>query len=171
MADVIALVRSLLDKQCSSDPLPTWLLKINVDVLAPFLCHLFNWSLDHATVPSRFKFAYVTLLLKKADMDPADVRSYRSIFNLLVISKLLERVVSSQLVKYRKDNDLLPALQSAYRANHLTETAVLKMLVDIIMELDSGDFEVLTLLDLSAAFDSVYHSILLRWLQTTYGLN
>ena len=56
-ADVIALVRSLPDKQCSSDLLPTWLLKINFDVLAPFLCHQFNWSLEHGTVPSSFNHA------------------------------------------------------------------------------------------------------------------
>ena len=52
--DVEAVVRSLPDKQCSSDPLPTWLLKKNADVLAPFLCQLFNWSLEHGVVPSSF---------------------------------------------------------------------------------------------------------------------
>ena len=61
----------------------------------------------------------------------ADVKSYRPISNLSVVSKLLERLVSSQLVKYLKDNDLLPDLQSAYRAMHSTETAVLKVLADI----------------------------------------
>ena len=116
-ADVIALVRSLPDKQWSSDPLPMWLLKINVDVLAPCLCHLLNWSLEHGSVPS-YKSAYVTPLLRKANMDPADVRSYRPISNLSVIYKLIERVATSQLVKYLSDNDLLPALQSAYRVNH-----------------------------------------------------
>ena len=102
----------------------TWLLKISVDAMVPFLCHLFNWSLEHGTVPSSFKSAYVMPLLKKADMDPADMRSYRPISNLSVISKLIDLVVSSQLVKYLKDNDLLSALQSAYRVNHSTETMV-----------------------------------------------
>ena len=40
-ADVMQMIRALPDKQCSSDPLPTWLLKTNVNLLAPFLCHLF----------------------------------------------------------------------------------------------------------------------------------
>jgi len=61
-----------------------------------------------------------------------------SFSNLSVVSKLLERLVSSQLVKYLKDNDLLPDLQSAYRAMHSTETAVLKVLADILLALDSG---------------------------------
>ena len=69
---------------------------------------LYNWSLEHGSVPSSFKCAYITPLLKKADLDSADVKSYRPISNLSVVSKLLERLVSSQLVKYLKDNDLLP---------------------------------------------------------------
>ena len=76
---VIKLAQALPDKQCSSDPLPTWLLKANVSVLAPFLCRLFCWSLQHGVVPSRMKSAYVTPILKKAGMDSADSTSYRPI--------------------------------------------------------------------------------------------
>ena len=82
-----------------------------------------------------------------------------------VVSKLLERIVSSQLVKYLKENDLLPDLQSAYRALQSTETAVLKVLADLLLALDSGDLAMLTLLDLSSAFDSVDHDTLLQRLQ------
>jgi len=65
-------------------------------------------------------------------------------------------------VKYLKDNNLLPDLQSAYRAMHSTETAVLKVLSDILLALDSGNLVMLTLLDLSAAFDSVDHDTLFK---------
>jgi len=109
-ADVVELVKKLPDKQCTSDPLPTWLLKQTVEVLAPFLCRLFNWSLQSSIVPSTFKFAYITPLLKKVDLDSADARSYRPISNLSVISKLLEQLVSRQLLRDLKDNDLLPDL-------------------------------------------------------------
>ena len=74
-----------------------------------------------------------------------------------------------KLVKYLKDNDLLPDLQSAYRAMHSTKTAVLKVLADILLALDSGDLAILTLLDLSAAFNSVDHDTLLNRLQKSYG--
>jgi hypothetical protein len=170
-ADVMTLVRSLPDKQCAIDPLPTWLLKKYVDVLAPFLCRLFSWSLEHGVVPSNFKSAYITPLLKKADLDTAEASSYRPISNLSVLSKLLERLVSKQLAAYLTDNDLLPDLQSAYRANHSTETAVLKVLADILQALDSGDVAALVLLDLSAAFDTVDHDTLLQRLRTSYGLD
>jgi len=169
-ADAVELVKKLPDKQCTSDPLPTWLLKQSVEVLAPFLCRLFNWSLQSGTVPSTFKFAYITPLLKQADLDPADAKSYRPISNLSVISKLLERLVSKQLLRYLKDHDLLPDLQSAYRGHHSTETAVLKVLSDILSALDTGNIEMLTLLNLSAAFDSVDHNTLLQRLRKSYGL-
>jgi len=169
--DVIKMVRALPDKQCSSDPLPTWLLKKNIEVLAPFLSRLICWSLEHGVVPSAMKSAYITPVMKKADMDPADTKSYRPISNLSVMSKLLERFVSKQLLTYLTDNRLLPDRQSAYRAFHSTETAVLKVLADILLALDSGDLAALTLLDLSAAFDSVDHETLLRRLQASYGLD
>ena len=168
--DVIAMVRALPEKQCSSDPQPTRLLKAHVDILSPFLSHLLSWSLQRGVVPANMKSAFVTPIVKKAGMDPLDVKSYRPISNLSVLSKLLERFVSKQLVKYLTDNHLLPDRQSAYRRFHSTETAVLRVLTDILLALDSGDLAMLTLLDLSAAFDSVDHDTLLKRLQKSYGL-
>jgi len=72
----------------------TRLLKNNVDVFAPFLAELYNRSLSTGTVPAAFKAAYVTPLLKTAHMDPAAVKSYLPISNLMVLSKLLERLVA-----------------------------------------------------------------------------
>ena len=103
-------------------------------------------------------------------MDSSYPKSYRPISNLSVLSKLPERLVSKQLVAYLLENDLFPDLQSAYRSNHSTETAVLKVLSDILLALDSGKLALLSLLDLSAAFDSVDHDMLLQRLQTSYGL-
>ena len=94
-------------------------------------------------------------------MDSADVRSYRPISNLSVLSELLERLVARQLLAYLSAANLLPELQSAYGAHHSTETAVLKVLGDILRARDSGDLALLTLLDLSAAFDTVDHAVLL----------
>ena len=83
---------------------------------------------------------------KKANFDPADPKSYRPIANLSVLSKLLERLVARQLVNYLNAARLLPDLQSAYRAHHSTETAVTKVLSDILTALDTGDIGMLTLL-------------------------
>ena len=107
-------------------------------------------------------------------MDPVDVRSYRPISNLSVVSKLLERLVTRQLLAHLDMSGLLPRLQPAYRSNHSTETAMLKVLSDIILAIDAGDLSALVLLDLSAAFDTVErvdHNILLRRLQSSYGVD
>ena len=81
---------------------------------------------------------------------------------------MLEKIVARQLVSHLNSAGLLPSLQSAYRANHSTETAVLKVLSDILPDIDSGDLSALVLLDLSAAFDTVDHEILLRRLDTSF---
>jgi Reverse transcriptase (RNA-dependent DNA polymerase) len=86
------------------------------------------------------------------------------------MSKLLERLVAKQLMAYLTSSGLLPVLQSAYRQHHSTETAVLKVLSDILTAVDKGDLAMLTLLDLSAAFDTVDHATLLQRLKVTYGI-
>ena len=100
--------------------------------------------------PASNRATRITPLLKKADLDAADVKSYRPITNLSVVSKLLERLVAQQVTTYlMTDNGLLPDLQSAYRAHHSTETAVLKVVGDILLALDSSNLALLSLLYLS----------------------
>lgn len=168
--DVIEAIRRLPDKQCASDVLPTRHLKLCADLLAPFLAHLFTCSSHSGLVPRVYKTAYVTPLLKKPSLDAADVKSYRPISNLSVVSKLLERIIARKLVSFLSKNDLMPPLQSAYRRGHSTETAVVKVLSDVLMALDRGELAMLAFLDLSAAFDTVDHETLLRRLQTTFGV-
>ena len=98
------------------------------------------------------------------------MRCYWPISNLSVISKLLERLVARQLLDYLTAAKLLRELQSAYRAFHSTETAVLKVLEYILLALDTVYIAVLTLLDLSAAFDTVDHATLLRRLETALAV-
>ena len=106
-------------------------------------------------------------LLKEADLDPADVTSYRTISNLSVLLKLLERLVARQLIDYLTASRLQPDLQSAYRARHSTETTLLTLLGDILQAIDNGNLAVLTLLDLSTAFDTVDHATLLQRLDAS----
>jgi len=78
-AEVSEMVRALPDKQCLSDLMPTHVLKSSVDILAPFLSRLFCWLLEHGVVPLKMKAAHITPTLKKADLDPAEAKSYRPI--------------------------------------------------------------------------------------------
>jgi hypothetical protein len=151
--------------------MPTQLLKEHADLFIPFLTTLFSKSLALGVVPKVFKTACVTPRLKKSDLDPTEVKSFRPISNLSVMSKLLERLVARQLIDYLTRSQLLPDLKSAYRARHSTETALLKVLSDLLRAVDSGDLALLTLLDMSAAFDTVDHDTLLRRLGASYGLS
>jgi hypothetical protein len=86
------------------------------------------------------------------------------------LSKTFERVVARQLLNYLLFNNLLPSLQSGFRPGHSTETAILHVLSDILTAVDHGDFAALILLDLSAAFDTVDHAILLERLSRSFGI-
>ena len=80
--DIVTAVRWLPDKQYDSDPIPiTRLMKDNIELLAPFIIELCNRSLSSGVVPTPFKSAFITPLLKKPDLNPADTKSYRPISN------------------------------------------------------------------------------------------
>jgi len=112
----------------------------------------------------------VTPLLKKASLEPHELKNYRPVSNLSFVSKLVERVAVKQLSDYLETNGLLPLLQSAYRSHHSTETALLKVLSEVLTAIDDKKLTLLALLDLSAAFDCMDHDILLSRLQSSPGL-
>ena len=118
-----------------------------------------------------FKSAIVRPVLKKPSLDPENFGNYSPISNLRFLSKITEKVVLAQLLKHLQTNKLLYHLQSAYRSDHSTETALLKICNDILSALDNKNVALLSLLDLSAAFDTIDHSILLSRLQTCFGIS
>ena len=128
--------------------------------LAPFETRLFNASLKNRCFPASQKCACITLVLKKATLNPDDPCNYRPISNLTFITKLLERCIYEQKNMYLQEKNLLPEKQSAYRRFHSTETAVLEMLSNAYAAADRGQVTLLGLLDPSAAFDCVDHQIL-----------
>jgi hypothetical protein len=90
---------------------------------------------------------------------------------LQILWPFFEKVVFNQLNDFLTANCCLDPFQSGFRANHSTETALIKVLNDIRLNSDSGKTSVLVLLDLSAAFDTIDHSILLRQLEHGVGLS
>ena len=115
--------------------------------------------------------AYVTPLHKKPSLDRNILKNYRPVSNLSFISKLIEKVVAKQLNEFILHKGLLNANQSAYKSSHSTETALLKIQNDIALSVDSGKAVALTLLDLSAAFDTIDHSLLYDCLHDWFGLD
>ena len=85
------------------------------------------------------------------------------------MSKIIEKSIAKQLERYLLESNLYPQKQSGYRRYHSTETVLIKIFNDVCCALDDGRNAVLVLLDLSSAFDTVDHEILLQRLQTIFG--
>jgi len=169
-ADIAKVITAAPSKSCELDPMPTDILKQFLPVLLPYITKMCNVSLREGILPTSQRGAIVTPRLKKAGSDSANVRNYRPISDLTFMSKVVERLVCRQLVAYLEQNGLLPDLQSAYRRCRSTETDVLKVVADLLTAADRGEVTFLSLLDLSAAFDTVDHDILIDRLYHAFGL-
>ena len=112
-----------------------------------------------------------TPLLKKPSLDPDTLKNYREISNVSFLSKVLEKAAFNQLTIYMSDNNLLEPMQSAYRKYHSTETAPVWVQNDILRALDNHNAVVLVLLNLSTAFDTINHPILVSRLEHRLGLS
>uniref|UniRef100_UPI003AF53422 reverse transcriptase domain-containing protein n=1 Tax=Thiolapillus sp. TaxID=2017437 RepID=UPI003AF53422 len=164
------LILKSAPKTCQLDPIPTPLLVECLDTLLPSLTALVNSSLSSGVFPEVFKTALVTPLLKKKSLDQNELKNYRPVSNLSFVSKIIEKLVLSQLSDHLSANSLYNRFQSAYRPGHSTETALLKIVNDLLLALDDGNVSLLALLDLSAAFDTIDHSILLHRLHHDFGI-
>ena len=98
-------------------------------------------------------------------------KNLRPVSNLAYISKLTERAAFNQTYDYIVRSGLYPLLQFAYCRHHSTETALVKVANDILLNMNSQCVTLLVLLDLRAAFDTVDHGILLRRLNTSFGMH
>ena len=171
--DILKIIKKCATKSCSLDSIPTTLLK-NKHVLytvLPTLTSMINSSITSGVFPECLKQAQVTPLIKKQGLDANDFKSYRPISNLPFLSKVIEKVISHQINRHLSENNIHDQLQSAYKKGTSTETALLRIKADIEHVLDDGDGILLVLLDLSAAFDTIDHGILLQRLKDNVGLH
>ena len=165
------VVSSMKTSSSPFDVLPTSMLKDVLSTVAPNLLTIFNSSLQAGVFPTFFKQAAVQPLLKKPSLDPASLQNYRPISKTSFESKVLEKLVACQLTKHLTSNNIGDKFQSGLRKHHSTETALLRVSNNILMSSDSGRCSVLVLLDLSAAFDTVDHGILLDRLRDWAGVS
>jgi hypothetical protein len=169
-AEVRKAILSSSNSTCMLDIIPTSLVKSCLDALLPAITTLLNLSISESTVPDDFKTAIVTPLIKKHSLPKDDLSSYRPISNLNFLSKILERVIYNRLLLHLELFPSFSSFQSAYRKHHSVETALLRIQNDLLLAADRKHISALVLLDLSAAFDTVDHEILLQRLSLNFGI-
>ena len=142
------------------DGISSFFLKLAMPAVANSLCILFNKSIGHWVFPDSWKTARVAPIYK---IHQADERSnYRPISVLLVISRLFEKLVSSQIYKYLNENNFLYKQQSGFRHLHSMATCLLKNTNNWYINVGDRKYTGLIFLDLKKAFDMVNHMILLK---------
>ncbi len=135
--EVKKIVLKSPNKYCELDPIPTNLLGECIDEILTLLTKIINLSLQLGDMPTSLKKAIIKPMLEKLGLELIN-KNCRPVSNLALLSKLIERVVALQLVDHLLNNGLMDKFQSAYIEGHSTETALLRVQNDILMELDKG---------------------------------
>ena len=107
--------------------MPTPLVVNCIDSLLPAVTKIINLSLSTGYFPDEWKSAIVDPLLKKPGLD-LTFKNYRPVSNLQFVSKLRERAVYEQVHLHTEMDNIYPLLQSAYRKQHSTGSALLKVM-------------------------------------------
>jgi len=170
VVEVSRLIARLPNKTSPLDYIHTSVLKACSDDLSPQIARLANLSFTEGKFPDRFKVAQVTPLIKKDGLDSTDPANYRPISNLNTISKIIERLCLTRVLPHVAATGRFNSLQSAYRKHHSTETALLKIMDDLYRITDDSKSAVLIGLDLSAAFDTIEHDIMIKRMETMFGI-
>ncbi|KAF7251034.1 putative RNA-directed DNA polymerase from transposon BS [Varanus komodoensis] len=146
---------------CLLDPCPSWLINNSKHGFGIWILEVVNTSLWEGRVPAPLKEAVVRPVLKKASLDPEMATNYRPVANIPFLGKVLERVVGGQLQALLDETDYLDPFQSSFRPGYSTESALVTLYDDLCREKDRGSAFLLVLLDLSVAFGTIDHGILL----------
>ena len=169
------VVRDIVSKSpstsCDLDPIPTWLVKKCLNVLLPIITKIVNLYIVQGYFPNSLKHANIKPLIKKPGLDSETLKNYRPVANLKFLAKTVDRVCSSQIQDYLIENNLNGKIQSAYRSNHSTETALVHVYNDLLTAVDVGQEAVLILLDYSTAFDTINHEKFFQLLSSKFGIN
>ena len=167
--DVECIIRGMPTKSCESDAIPTSLLKEILLTVAPSLAKIINISLEHGIFAAAWKIAILRPLLKQVGLDLIS-SNYRLVSNLVFLSKVLEKAVLEQFITYCDAHKLIPDYQLAYRKHYSCKTSIIKVVNNVLWNFENQEVCAMCIIDLSAAFNTVDHQILLQVLQLRFGV-
>ena len=149
------------------DNIPVSILKCSMLSIPEPLAAVINNSLNSGIFPDFLKIAKVTPIFKSGDK--SDFQNYRPISVLPSISKVFEKIVYNRLLSYLQSNNVLCDNQFGFRKNHSTYMALIELYDKVSLAIDNNEFSIGIFIDLSKAFDTLDHSILLKKLEH-YGI-
>ena len=160
----VSVVRKLLvklneRKDAGLDNIPSRLLKMAGNIIAPSLTQIFIKSINTGIFPTEWKLARVTPIFKKGKRD--DPNNYRPISIIPTAAKIFEKIIYDQLCDYLKDNNLLTHCQFGFRSLHSTLTALVEATNSWSVNIDNGLVNGVIFIDLKKAFDTIDHTILI----------
>lgn len=161
--EVMNYLKELKSESPGFDEISPKVLKFTNNILTIPLTHIINLTIKQGIFPQHLKKAKVIPIFKSGNR--CDINNYRPISVLPAFSKIFEKVIVARLVKYLEENQILSQYQHGFRANHSTETAILQFVNNIYKSLEDKLYVVGVFIDLSKAFDSINHNILIDKMQ------
>ena len=150
--------------------MPTQLLFNFIELLYPLITHIINSTITTSNFPSNLKPTIIKPIVKDKSQNSNDLNNLRPLNNIPFISKVVEKVLHIQLDNYFHTNRLHATYQSGYKKYNSCETAMVHVIDDMQKHLIEGNYVAILLLDMSAAFDTVDHEILINRLKHNYYL-
>ena len=148
------IIKDMTIKTSPADPIPAVLLKEVIEDLIPHIHIIVNASLSAGSMEG-LKESIITPILKKHNLDANLLKNYRPVANIEFLSKITEKVVLARLNEHMDVNNLHTPQQFGYKKGHSTEHVVLEIVDEVLVGFDRRTATLVTLLDLSAAFDTV----------------
>ncbi|KAJ8026320.1 RNA-directed DNA polymerase from mobile element jockey [Holothuria leucospilota] len=155
-------------KAAGPDGLPSRILKLLANQIAPVLTEIFNCSLRSGELPEDWKKANITPIFKKGEK--VDPKNYRPVSLTSICCKIIEHIVHSQVMHHLDNHQILSDYQHGFRKRRSCDTQLVLTVDDLASALDKRKQVDVVILDFSKVFDTVPHSRLINKLYY-YGIN